>query len=63
MSADKIILIIMAIFAVIGGIDRIFGSRLGLGKEFEKGIVLMGQLFLSRSRYSKAALTRNYSRI
>lgn len=49
MSADKIILIIMAIFAVIGGIDRIFGSRLGLGKEFEKGIVLMGQLFLSMS--------------
>lgn len=49
MGADRIILIIMAVFAVAGGIDRIFGSRLGLGKEFEKGITLMGQLFLSMS--------------
>ena len=47
MSFDKIILIVMAFFAVIGGIDRIFGSRLGLGASFERGILLMGQLFLS----------------
>ena len=49
MSADRIILIIMAVFAVVGGIDRIFGSRLGLGGAFEKGLLLMGQLFLSMS--------------
>lgn len=49
MSADKIILIIMAAFAVLGGIDRIFGSRLGLGSAFERGICIMGQLFLSMS--------------
>ena len=49
MSADKIILIIMAIFAAVGGIDRIFGSRFGLGAAFERGILLMGQLFLSMS--------------
>ena len=49
MGADRIILIIMAIFAAIGGIDLIFGDRLGLGQEFKKGILLMGQLFLSMS--------------
>ena len=49
MSADKIILIIMAAFAVLGGIDRIFGSRFGLGASFERGICIMGQLFLSMS--------------
>lgn len=49
MGADKIILIILALFAVVGGIDRIFGSRLGLGKEFEKAISLMGPLFLTMS--------------
>ena len=49
MSADKIILTVMAIFAILGGIDRIFGNRFGLGKEFDKGILLMGQLFLTMS--------------
>ena len=49
MGADKIILIILAAFAVVGGVDRIFGSRLGLGKEFEKAISLMGPLFLTMS--------------
>ena len=49
MSADKIILIVIAAFAVIGGLDRIFGSRLGLGGAFERGLLLMGQLFLSMS--------------
>ena len=49
MGADKIILIFLAFFAVIGGIDRIFGSRFGLGKEFEKAISLMGPLFLTMS--------------
>ena len=47
MGVDKIILIVMAFFAVLGGIDRIFGSRFGLGESFERGILLMGQLFLS----------------
>ena len=49
MEADKIILTVMAILAVVGGVDRISGNRFGLGKEFEKGILLMGQLFLSMS--------------
>lgn len=37
----------MAGFAVLGGLDRIFGSRLGLGQEFENGILAMGSLALA----------------
>lgn len=47
MSANEIILGVMAVFAVIGGIDRIFGSRLGFGKKFEEGFMAMGPLALS----------------
>lgn len=38
---------IMAIFAVIGAIDRILGNRFGLGKEFERGLEMLGTLALS----------------
>lgn len=38
---------IMAIFAVIGAIDRIFGNRLGLGREFERGLEMLGTLALA----------------
>ena len=37
----------MALFAVLGGLDRIFGNRFGLGKEFEEGILAMGSLALA----------------
>ena len=37
----------MAGFAVLGGLDRIFGSRLGLGQAFENGILAMGSLALA----------------
>ncbi len=47
MSFDKIIIIIMAAFAVLGGLDRIFGNRLKLGEAFENGIKTMGELALS----------------
>ena len=42
-----VIIYIMVGFAIIGGVDRIFGSRLGLGAEFEKGILTSGQLILT----------------
>ena len=32
MGIDKIIIIIMTIFMAIGGIDKIFGNKLGYGK-------------------------------
>ena len=47
MSFDKIIILIMAGFSIIGGLDRIFGNRLKLGTAFENGIKTMGELALS----------------
>jgi ethanolamine transporter len=47
MSVNEIIMAVMAFFAVLGALDRIFGCRLGIGKEFEKGILTMGPLALS----------------
>ena len=47
MSAHQILIAIMAVFAVLGALDRIFGNRFGLGKEFENGIIAMGSLALA----------------
>lgn len=44
---DRIIMWIMALCALAGGIDRICGNRLGLGKKFEDGFMLMGPTALS----------------
>ena len=47
MSAREILIYIMAGFAVLGAIDRIIGNRIGIGKEFEEGILAMGALALA----------------
>ena len=47
MSSYEIIIWFMAFFAVLGALDRIFGNRLGLGKEFEEGILAMGSLAIA----------------
>lgn len=47
MSAHEILIWIMAAFALFGAVDRIFGNKLGLGKEFEDGIHAMGPLALA----------------
>ena len=47
MSADRILIALMAGFALLGALDRIFGSRFGLGQEFENGIQAMGSLALA----------------
>ena len=47
MTVNDVILYLMAGFMVIGALDRIFGSRLGLGQEFENGIMAIGPLALS----------------
>ncbi|MBR4304877.1 MAG: ethanolamine utilization protein EutH [Clostridia bacterium] len=39
--------VIMLVFSVLGALDRIFGNRLGLGKEFEKGFMIFGSIALS----------------
>ena len=47
MSFHEILIAIMAVFAVLGALDRIAGNRWGLGKEFEEGILAMGSLALA----------------
>lgn len=47
MSFHEILISVMAAFAVLGALDRILGSRFGLGKEFEEGILAMGSLALA----------------
>lgn len=47
MSFHEILIWVMAVFAVLGAVDRIFGNRWGLGKEFEEGILAMGSLALA----------------
>lgn len=38
---------VMLFFAMLGAADRIIGNRFGLGKEFEKGFMLLGNMALS----------------
>jgi len=38
---------VMVCFSMLGALDRIFGNRLGLGKQFEKGFMLFGNMALS----------------
>ena len=38
---------VMAAFMLLAAADRIFGNRLGLGREFERGIELLGTMSLS----------------
>ena len=47
MSAHELLIAIMAIFAIFGAIDRIAGNRLGMGKQFEEGILAMGTLAMA----------------
>jgi len=39
--------VVMLCFSMLGALDRIFGSRFGLGKEFEEGVQTMGALALA----------------
>ena len=47
MSADQLLIALMAVFAVLGAADRIAGNRFGIGQEFESGILAMGSLALA----------------
>ena len=47
MSVHEILIAIMAFFAILGALDRIFGNKLGLGQEFENGILAMGSLAMA----------------
>ena len=43
----SVVTIVMLVFSVIGAVDRIIGNRFGLGKEYEKGFMLLGNMALS----------------
>lgn len=43
----NIIATVMTVFAMLGAVDRILGNRFGIGKEFEKGIMMLGVLMMS----------------
>jgi ethanolamine transporter len=47
MSVHEILIGVMAVFGVLGALDRILGNPIGLGQEFENGILAMGSLALS----------------
>ena len=47
MSVHEILIAIMAGFAILGALDRIFGNKIGLGQEFENGILAMGSLAMA----------------
>lgn len=42
-----VIAIIMAAFAAVAAVDLIIGNKLGLGKEFERGIHMLGEITLA----------------
>ena len=37
---------IMVVFMIIGAVDHVIGGKLGLGEQFEEGIMAMGSLAL-----------------
>ena len=47
MSAHEILIAVMAVFALFGALDRIFGNKIGIGVEFENGILAMGSLAMA----------------
>ena len=47
MSGHEILIAVMAIFAVLGALDRILGNKFGIGKDFEEGILAMGSLAMA----------------
>ena len=46
-AISTIVVMIMAIFMLVGAIDRICGNKLGYGEQFEEGINAMGPLAMS----------------
>ena len=44
---DKIMMWVMAICAMIGGVDQLAGNKFGLGRRFEDGFQLLGPTALS----------------
>ncbi len=54
-SVDSVLMLFMALFALIGAIDKIFGDRHGYGTAFTEGFCLMGPLALAVAAIYAAA--------
>lgn len=46
---EQAIMMIMAAGALLGGLDRLFGNKLGLGDKFEEGFRLLGSVALAQA--------------
>lgn len=46
MSVNKVIICIMVLFSVLGALDKVMGNKFGLGKKFEEGIMMSGELII-----------------
>lgn len=46
---EQIIMLIMAAGALLGGLDKLLGNRLGLGTKFEEGFQLLGSVALAQA--------------
>ena len=44
---NQVLMIVMAAGAVLGGVDRVLGNKLGLGAQFERAFQLLGSMALS----------------
>ncbi len=47
MGIHQVLISVMAVFAALGAVDRVFNNQFGLGKQFEEGIQTMGSLALA----------------
>lgn len=47
MEISRLLFIVFSVFAVLGGLDHVFGNRLGIGSEFKRGILTIGPLTLT----------------
>lgn len=47
MGINEIIIYIMVVFMVLGAIDKCLGNKLGLGEQFDEGLMAMGSLTLA----------------
>jgi ethanolamine transporter len=55
LSINKVIMMIMMIFMIVGAVDKIRGNKLGYGEKFEEGFNAIGPLALSMAGVVAAA--------
>ena len=54
-SVNKVIIMVMMIFMIVGAIDKIRGNKLGYGEQFEEGFNAMGPLAIAMAGVVAAA--------